>query len=182
MIGESTNYGDAMKAAVRVAGVDPDSHDAVNAVKNKPGITPDPVIRVESSDAVFDRFATNIVAPGWAPAYYEALAADARNKYPYRAMIETMGHPGVRPDTPVYLDGIGPQYSGYWMVLSIEHQVVEESLNNLTYVSIMEVGTDSLGTASVGTDGSVLPYPYSGASPQAQGIRRDKEGTVLAYG
>jgi len=46
---------------------------------------------------------------------------------------------------PVYLDGVDKDYNGYWIVLSAEHHVYEEQQNVLTYITYLQVGTDSVG-------------------------------------
>ena len=157
VVGNAINYGGHMKSAIRVSGVDSMSGTTVSAVQNFRDIT----LRVNNSTEVFDRFATEIVAPAFDEVNYEAMAAEARNRYPYRALVQVSGNPEVKPSEPVYLDGLGPQYTGYWIPLSVEHVVQEESLNVMRYVTIMEVGADSLGAVSVWTDGVAQAFPNS---------------------
>lgn len=178
VIGDSIYYKDSMKAAVAVSGVDANSAAATKAVSAKRPTT----IRTDKTSEVFDRYATDIVAPSFDVAYYEAIAADLRNRFPYRARVEVIGSPEIRPDMPVYIDGVGPKYSGYWIVLSAQQRVVEYELNNMRYTTVLEIGADSLGSASVWEDGTVQPYPNPKkkiiTDPKKQRTRK-KDRTVL---
>lgn len=155
LIGNSTQHLDSIKSAVAVSGVEPLTSTIVQTVeKNRL-----PQLRDTVYSEVFDRYATDIAAPGLEIATYEAQAALARNRYPYRAKVVVAGTPTLRPDMPIFLDGLGEQYSGYWVVLGVEHTVVEESLNNFKYTCTVEIGSDSLGAASVWTDGVTIVQP-----------------------
>jgi hypothetical protein len=154
VLGDALDYGSHMKSAISVSGIEPLTAQAVTSIQN---VRQQP-LRQNSNTEIFDRFATKTVAPGFAPAYYEALAEEAKNRYPYRALIEVSGHPEVYPAEPIFLEGIGRQYSGYWIPLSVEHQIFEESTNNFRYTTVMEVGTDSLGTAAPWSDGTVTAF------------------------
>lgn len=147
-MGESIEYADAYKSAPRVGGVDPRSLNS-NLVTNQ--IRPE-AIRQKSSAELFDSFATEIVAPSYDVAYYESEALDQKNRFPYRASIKVLGTPTLSPDKPIFLDGIGLDYSGYWIILSARHEIVETSSNVLQYTTILEVGSDSLGQAKVFND------------------------------
>jgi phage protein D len=155
LLGESVRYIDSYKSAAQVGGVDPVSKE-VNIVTNK---TRPEATRVTSTVEFFDSFATDVVVPGLSPAAYVADAIDQRNRFPYRAEVEVIGNPNVAPDSPVYLSGLGKDYSGYWIVLSSQHRVVEESPNILKYTTVLQVGTDSLGTADVWKDGKLISQP-----------------------
>ena len=155
LLGESTKYLDAYKSNAQVGGVDPRTSDVsivVNA--DRPEIT-----REVSTSAPFDSFATNITAPGATEAAYEAYAIDQRNRFPYRAQVEVLGTADVSPDKSVYLSGLGPDYSGYWIVLDAHHRVMEESPNVLKYTTVLTVGSDSLGSATAWTDGRLIDTP-----------------------
>jgi phage protein D len=144
ILGESTAYKDSYKSAVQVGGVDPVGHN-YSLVTNERLNT----LNESSATEFFDSFATNVVAPGFQVAAYEAKAADERNRFPYRARIQIIGTPEIKPDQPIYLEGIGSNYSGYWIVLYTEHSVVEQSPNILKYTTILDVGADSIGQAEV---------------------------------
>jgi phage protein D len=144
-VGESVNYVDAYKSASQVGGVDPVT---ISPVITTNQIRPD-TMRDKSQPEIFDNYATEIVAPSYEAAYYEAYALDQKNKFPYRATAKVIGNPNVRPDQPVYLSGIGADYTGYWIVLSSRHDIVETQPNVFTYTTVLEVGADSLGQASV---------------------------------
>jgi phage protein D len=143
-LGDSIMYRDAYKSAVQIGGVDPYTAQ-LNVVTNDRGDT----LRETSAIEFFDSFSTTTVAPGLLASSYEAKAADERNRFPYRARIQVLGTPDLRPDMPVYLDGIGPQYSGYWVVLYSEHSIIEEKPNIYKYITTVDVGADSIGQAQV---------------------------------
>jgi len=153
--GESTQYQDAYKSAVSIGGVDP----ILGTVFTTTSQSRLETLREKSQPEFFDSFATNVVAPGYSPAYYESQAADERNRFPYRAMVSVIGSPSLRADMPVYLEGLGKDYSGYWIVLEAQHHIVEETRNNFVYLTTLKVGSDSLGTASVWNDGQLVPLP-----------------------
>jgi phage protein D len=145
ILGESNKYSDAYKSAVQVGGVDPTTQVVslvTNQVKAK-------AIRSKSETEFFDSYATDTVAPDPLSAYYESVSADERNRFPYRAHAQVFGTPNIAPGMPVYLDGVGPEYSGYWIVLSAEHHIVETKPNVLQYTTYLQVGSDSIGEASV---------------------------------
>lgn len=155
LLGESTRYADAYRSNAQVGGVDPDTADANIVVNNT---RPD-ALREIADEALFDSFATNITAPTASEAAYEAYAIEQRNRFPYRAMVEVAGTADISPDKSVYLSGIGPEYSGYWIVLSAQHRIVEEAQNILKYTTILTLGTDSLGSANTWTDGRIVTVP-----------------------
>jgi phage protein D len=154
-VGESIPYEDATKGAVAVNGV-----DAVNAAPIS--ITQqlrNAKTRIKQQSEFFDIFDTSTVAPDVLVASYEADAAESRNYFPYRGEVTVLGNPSLRPDMPVYLDGIGEPYSGYWMVLEAHHNIVEEELNRQRYTTTLIVGTDSLGDAVKWTDSKTILAP-----------------------
>ena len=153
--GESIVHPDAYKAAIAIGGV-----DAYNSVpytttsQRRPDTTRD-----RSQPEFFDYFATDVVAPGYDLTSYEAIAADEKNRFPYRATAVVIGDPTLRPDLPVYLDGIGKDYSGYWTILNAVHQIREETRNDFSYLTQLELGTDSLGVATAWKDGKLVTEP-----------------------
>jgi len=155
MVGESIKYDQDMKAAVSISGLDTGTTAPI-AITNKKR---NAVTKGKSSPEFFDTFSTHIVANTPNIAKYEAQAADDRNSFPYRATVEVLGSPSLRPDLPVYLDGLGNYYTGYWTVLGAEHKVVEKERNSQVYTTILTVGTDSLGTAVAWTDGQQITKP-----------------------
>lgn len=167
MIGESNRYSDAYKSAVQVGGVDPSSVNSYTVTNaTRPEAT-----REDYVSEFFDSFATDIVAPGAEVAAYEAYAIDQRNRYPYRAQAEVIGTANITPDKPVYISGVGPEYSGYWVVLSATHRVVEDKPNILRYTTILKLGADSLGSAKAWTDGALI------SAPDVLSVRPLVEGT-----
>lgn len=155
VIGEAIDYKESFKAAVAVAGVDKYSKSAIKTAKqNRNKKT-----RKKKKPESFDRFATDIVVNDPETAKYEAEAAENRNAFPYRAWVEVLGEPTLRPDMPIYLDNLGETYSGYWTILSAEHQVIEEEFNQYRYTTLLYVGADSLGQSDVWTDNSLIPKP-----------------------
>ena len=155
VIGQSLEYDGDYKAAVAISGVDSASLKPMAITQqNRAQVT-----RSRSVPEFFDRYATHVVATNSTVAAYEAQAAEQRNKFPYRATAEVIGDPTLRPDIPVYLTGIGAQYTGYWTILGTEHRIIEEQRNAQLYTTILHLGSDSLGEAIAWTDGKTVPVP-----------------------
>lgn len=154
-IGESIPYEDATKGAVAVGGVDTYNSSPVSITRqirsNKTKVTSQPEF--------FDIFDTLTVAPDITVAIHEAESAENRNYFPYRGTVEVLGNPNLRPDMPVYLDGIGEPYAGYWVILEAHHHIVEEELNRQRYTTTLVVGTDSLGKAREWSDNKTVLSP-----------------------
>jgi len=169
IIGEILDHDGDSKAAVSISGVDTSSRVAMaitNQNRNK-------TTRLKTIPETFDKFATHIVAPDALVAKYEAQAADDRNSFPYRGEAEVLGNANLRPDLPVYLDGVGGKYSGYWTILGTEHRVIETERNTQMYTTILHLGTDSLGTAVQWTDGQQIIQPsYRPARTIIPGVRQ----------
>ena len=155
MIGESIPYADATKGAVAISGVDTVNSAPISITQQIRATKTKNKQQVE----FFDRFDTNTVANTPLVAQYEAEAAENRNYFPYRAAVEVLGNPNLRPDMPVYLDGIGEPYAGYWVVLEAHHHIVEEELNRQKYTTTLLVGTDSLGSADRWVDSKTVSSP-----------------------
>jgi hypothetical protein len=77
----------------------------------------------------------------------EAKSVDERTRFPYRATAKVLGDPNLHPDMPVYVDGVASAYAGYWIILKAEHVIDSEAYSNQRYVTILHLGTDSLGSA-----------------------------------
>jgi Phage tail baseplate hub (GPD) len=154
-ISEGFSYDGDMKAAVAISGLDSSSVSPISLTKQIRA----PKTKHKSSNEFFDKFHTHVVATDPTVAAYEAEAADNRNVFPYRASAEVKGDPTLRPDLPVYLDGLGAYYTGYWIVLGVEHRIVEQERNSHVYTSILYLGTDSLGVANRWTDGKSVVAP-----------------------
>lgn len=151
LIGESIPYEDAQKSSAVINGTDRStsvSHSQANQ-------TPITKTRTKSSGPVFDRYHTRTVAPTYEIAKYEADAADERNRYAYRGEVTIQGNPTIIPDSPIYLDGIGKDYSGYWIVISVSHDIK----GNKEYSTTLLVGSDSLGSTSQWTDNKNISSP-----------------------
>ena len=150
IIGEAIPYEDAVKAAVAVSGMDRKtavSH--ANTNQNSLETT-----RKKSVPSSFDSYHTGVVAPTFDIAKYESDAADEVNRYAYRGTVVVPGNPNLLPDSPVYLDGLGETYSGFWTVLSTENYVNKE-----VYTTTLEIGADSLGLSSKWTDNKDVARP-----------------------
>jgi len=155
IIGESVPFETSFKAAVAISGVDQHSVAPLSItqqLRNKK-------TKKKQQTEFFDRYATDVVAPTNEIAQYEAKAAEDRNTFPYRGEAKVLGEPNLRPGMPVYLEGIGGEYSGYWVVLSAEHQITTPQRNMQQYVTVITVGTDSLGTAANWTDNQMIKAP-----------------------
>jgi phage protein D len=166
IISESIAHdGDDMKAAHAVQGVDRVAKSPVSITKKKrPAKT-----KAISQYEMFDRFNTGVVAPNAETAAYEAEAAELRASFPYRGTATVLGEPDLRPNMPVYLDGIGSTYSGYWVILGAQHKIVETERNVYSYTTELYIGTDSLGAAER-FGGSLV------SSPPLKKIRTVKPG------
>lgn len=154
IIGETLGFDDARgtKSATAVSGIDLLNYESSFSVTRQ---KTDVSMRQGRLDEFFDRYDSTTVATDYSSAVYEAEAADLLTKYPYRASVEVLGNTALKPDMPVYLEGVGADYSGYWTVLETEHVI-----NNLTYTTKLTVGIDSLGKANIWKDGQSL-----GAAP-----------------
>ena len=151
-IGETINMDNAVKAATSVGGVNLESNSAiVTTNQNRPTTS-----RLTAKTEFFDRFSPHVVVPNTNVANAEAIAADERARYPYRGHAKVIGNATLRPDLPIYLDGLGKEYSGYWTILSTEH-VFEEYM----YTVELEVGSDSLGTLNSSFTGSPVTAPVA---------------------
>ena len=157
VIGETIKYPTGYKSRINVLGM---STSDAGSYKVTSSGTEDLTNTVAEAET-FDYYMTHTVAPTLEVAKFEAEAGAKRNKYPYRAKVTVIGSPSIRPDFPVYLEGIGGIYSGYWIVLSATHEVVEESVNKFRFVTYLEIGTDSLGSARVFDDNSIVVRPIT---------------------
>lgn len=149
-IGEAIPYKDAKKGTVSISGTDRSSAIPHTKVNQETSTT----TRRTSVTPVFDVYHTDVVAPTYEIAQHEATAADERNRYAYRGEAVIQGNAMLLPDAPVFLDGIGNTYSGFWTVLSTEHHIEGQE-----YTTTIEVGTDSLGIAGAWTDNKNVTYP-----------------------
>jgi len=155
MIGESIPYEQETKAATAVSGIDRPSINGLSLTQP----TRNKKTRSSSSLEFFDKYETSIVANNADTAKHEAKAAEDRASFPYRATVEVKGDPLLRPDMPVYLQGVGAQYEGYWTILGTEHKIYEKERNNQIYTTILTVGSDSLGAAVTWTDNQTITQP-----------------------
>ena len=155
VVSESMDYDGDMKAAVAISGVDKSTVSSISVTQQLRAKN----TKTKTSPEFFDKYATEVVAPDPAVAQYEAEAAENRNLFPYRGTAEVIGTPSLRPDMPVYLDGVGAHYTGYWTVLGVEHRIQETERNTQTYISVLTVGTDSLGSAITWSDGKQVVKP-----------------------
>ena len=130
------------KAATSVAGVSPINGGTFKIAKQNSFVPS----RQYWNDEFFDDHATSEVANDYATAQYLSDASDEYSRFPYAADVETIGVSSMRPCLPVYLNNVGPEYSGYWTVLAVTHTVWEENLNQQIYTCDFKVATDSLGT------------------------------------
>jgi hypothetical protein len=144
IISETIKHLGFKKAATSVAGVDPIAN-GLYKITTQTSFSPS---RQFSNQEFFDDHDTHAVANTYEVAKYLADASDEYSRFPYAASVETIGQTSLRPCLPVYLKNIGPEYSGYWTVLSVTHTIVEENLNQQIYTCDIKVASDSLGRAS----------------------------------
>ena len=172
IISESMPYEEGTKAAVAVSGVDVLASvplSVTQQVRNKK-------TRKKQQFEFFDKFDTDTVALNQEVAKFEAEAAESRNYFPYRAEAEVLGNPNLRPDMAVYLKGVGQPYSGYWIVLEAEHNIIEVERNLFTYTTTLTLGADSLGDSDKWTDSQTINIPSS--KPQRTVIPNVKQTKV----
>ena len=155
LVGESLEHDGEYKSATAVSGVDKFTGKPIQLTNQKRPKT----LKKKAEPEFFDRFSTITVANDYNVAKNEALAADNRNRFPYRATAEVLGDPTIHPDMPVYLNGVGETYGGYWIVLATEHKVTAESYNTYKYVTVLHLGADSLGSADRGKDNKTILSP-----------------------
>jgi len=129
------------KAATSVAGVNAVNGDYFKiTIQNS--FTPS---RKFFNQEFFDDHSTHQVANTYEEANYLSRASDEYSRFPYAASVEVMGTSSLRPCLPVYLKNVGPEYSGYWTILAVVHDIFEESLNHQVYTCQVQVASDSLG-------------------------------------
>jgi hypothetical protein len=155
LIGDSLPFEDAFKSAIAVSGMDKFSSEPHSITKQKRSKK----TRKKQKSEYFDRFDTSVVSPDISIASFEAEAAENRNAFPYRATVEVIGSPDLKVDLPVYLNGLGQTYSGYWTVLAVEHKIIETDLRRQMFTTVITVGTDSLGGADRWTDNQLISFP-----------------------
>lgn len=161
VIGETMAHHGADKSATSVAGVNPETGTYFKYTKQ----TRSKTTRQISHPELFDKHATQVVANSYNTAVSEAYSADDKSTFPYTATAEVYGKSLLRPGMPVYLNNVGQDYSGYWTVLSVEHDVIEESINMQRFTTHIMVGSDSLGKVAN------TAYPER---PPVRGIRHIK--------
>jgi len=155
LVGESIDQGGEYKSATAVAGVDPYTEKIIQITNQKR-----PKAKKQRYEPeFFDRFDTSTVANNYDLATNEAKAVDERVRFNYKAVAEVLGDPNVYPNMPVFIDGIGDPYGGYWVVLKAEHRITSKSYNNLVYTTILHLGADSLGAAVAGSDNKLVLVP-----------------------
>lgn len=147
IIGESLQFGDEeddAKSALSYAGVDRFSKIELQYVKQKSKRSSRKNVVPEQ----FDRFSVNTVVSNSEVAMWETKAAEERQRFGYRGYAEVIGSPDLRPDLPIYLSGVGSEYSGYWVILSLEHKIERTGINTLVYTTVLELGIDALGKSN----------------------------------
>jgi len=159
-ISESLEYDGDSKAAIAISGFDSATNSNISSTSQKPNKN----TKLKYSREFFDKYDTSVVATNAAIAQYESEAAENRSQFPYRAVAEVAGDPFLRPDLPVYLEGVGSLYSGYWTVLGTQHIVVEEKRNSHKYTTVLYLGSDSLGPSTKWNNGNVVQKTNSRAS------------------
>jgi hypothetical protein len=155
VISESISYDGDRKSAIAISGIDNVNNVGLSVTKQNR------INNTRSSSAVefFDRFDTHVVALDSQVAKYESDAAELRTTFSYRATAEVLGNPNLRPDIPVFIQGVSGTYDGYWTILGVEHRVVEEQRNTQRYTTILHLGTDALGQATTWVDGKQILGP-----------------------
>lgn len=181
LIGESLQFEDEeddSKAAVAYYGVDRFSKSVLSQTKQKNKKSS----RKNATPEQFDRFSVNTVVPNSETAIWETKAVEERQRFGYRGYVEVLGDPDIRPDLPIYLNGVGAEYSGYWVVISVEHKMERTGVNTLLYTTVLEIGIDSLGMSNKwGSQGFIANPTSFGKRIIKPNIRntKSKNKTVL---
>lgn len=144
IVGETLSHGEADKYATSVAGVNPFTGEYFKYTKQARTKT----TRDVSHPEMFDKHSTYVVANDFTTAVSEAVSADTKGTFAYSAEVEIIGTESLRPGMPIHFANVGKEYSGYWTILSVEHRVKEESLNQQLFTTRLVVGSDSLGAIS----------------------------------
>jgi len=187
IVGETLSFDDSgTKSATAISGMSiRDAKTAFAVTKQNSEVT----VRTGKQKEFFDRFDTHTVVTDYASAVYEAEALDMLTRYPYRASVEVLGNTELKPDMPVYLEGLGEDYSGYWTIIDTEHII-----DNLVYTTKLTVGLDSLGTANIWKDGkslanvpnpdlrTVTPGTYQTNVKPKTALKVTQQGNLLRYG
>jgi len=160
LLGDSVHLDGETFGAVAVHGSDP----IIKKEHSYSNQKAQPATKSKQPTQLFDRHETRTVAPSMAAAKFEQDAAKERSRFAYRAVAEVHGDPDLKLDMPIYLDNVGKDYEGYWVVLSVEHHI-----ENHKYVTTVELGTDSLGQSSVWVDGKNTNMPKTGVRVLKQG-------------
>lgn len=155
IVGESIPFPDSAKSVKAYSGVNPYTKKSHKYATQKSAKGK----RKNIKPPLFDNFDTDTVVPGIDIAKSHADAFSEINKFPYRAHVEVTGSPELYPGAPIYLENVGPEYSGYWVVLSVEHVVHYINLNDTKYTTVLEVGIDSLGPTSSLNNRIEYSYP-----------------------
>lgn len=187
IVGETLSFDDSgTKSATAISGIDISGAKKAFAVTNQKSETS---VRIEKQNEFFDRFDTQTVVVDYASAVYEAEALDSLTRYPYRASVEVLGNIELKPDMPIYLEGLGEDYSGYWTIIDTEHII-----DNLVYTTKLTVGLDSLGRANTWKDGkslavrpnpdlrTITPGTYQTNVRPKTALKVTQQGNLLKYG
>lgn len=175
IVGESLGHYGADKSATSVAGVDPVTGSYFKHTKQNRSAT----TRTLSHPELFDKHATTVVANDRNTAIAEANSADDRSVFPYSAEVEVYGKSTLRPGMPIYLGRVGKDYSGYWTILRVEHEIIEESINMQKYTTRLLVGSDSLGPiANPSYPTRPLARPVRAITPNVRNTRVSPKTTL----
>lgn len=155
VVGETLSYEGADKSAVAVSGINPVTGAVFKAVKQVRSAS----TRGQYQTEFFDKYATSVVANSDDIANLEAIAADENSKFPYRAEAEVLGSGDLRLGRAVFINNVGPEYTGYWTILGIEHEVIERGVAMPEFITTLKLGTDSLGEINLP---NALPLPTAG--------------------
>lgn len=95
----------------------------------------------EDPKATFKKIVTDEVALSAAHAKQILDAKTEHERFRYKANLQALGNPNLKPYTAVYLDGLPHGMSGYWTVLKVKHMFG----GSKSYRVDMSVGTETVG-------------------------------------
>jgi len=135
IVGENMPTAGGIPANPTTIGVDPRNLELIGSKADKKKST-----KRISLDTPFNMINKDHAADSLLEGEYESQAYRERTRYPIKAQARVVGFPSLGPTSPVYLNGIGPTYSGYWIVSRARHIVDRHG-----YECILDLCTDSLG-------------------------------------
>lgn len=133
---------DGFTAVPVLSGVDPKATSHLTQSRTGKRTT----LRTKPVEDRFTAYRTGTVINSLKEGMYEAEAFTERNAFPLKATAKFVGSASLTPNSPVFLKGVGSEYSGYWVIDAVTH-VVE----NGQYFCHANILSDSFGRDTTGS-------------------------------